>query len=218
MKQRNRIGPVILLVTCLVLGGCGWSVTIDSPYRPAEHKIEKGPNTIVGIAFLKTVKELNTVVLLKDMLGSDYLRTIDDIEDLRKTVEDHESVIKCTGEKVHLIAVTDYTRERMKGVYGSTDKGFWIRDSPQTIMGGFEFYPDPEKYYEQRRTTECGNNGEFHFKNIEDGQYFIEASVTQFFDPHSTPPGAYLMKKVDVDDGETEFVALSEFYYLPPID
>lgn len=214
MKTSRLCGLLTILLATFLLTGCGLPVDIQSKYHPEEHRIEEGPNEIIGMVFLKTGSLQDPNMIIMDLLGVERIHDVNSIDQLQNIVKDPEDVILCSGEQVELIAVTDYSEERMEGIYGDDSEGWWHRDSPTTMIGGFNFNPDPESFHELKRTTECGSNGEFHFENIEDGEYFVQGKVTEFFDPKTPAPGTYLMERIDVSGGETEFVILSSRYFL----
>lgn len=119
-------------------------------------------------------------------------------------------VVTCAGYDVNLIPVTDYSSERMQASYLSTLEGYNPAYSWNGYAINYIFIPDEAQYHQLMRTTTCDAQGNFKFKNVSKGDFFITAKVQW------QVPGAYnssymqggaLMKKISVtEDGTTEVI------------
>lgn len=109
----------------------------------------------------------------------------------------------CAGEEVFLIADSAYARERITYLYaGALDRGF---NYSRPIADG------PLAYKESHRRTTCDAQGDFSFRDIPDGTYYVTTRVVW------EAPGQYalssqggaLMHRVELTGGETANIVLT---------
>ena len=114
--------------------------------------------------------------------------------------------ITCKNQEVKLIPVSEYSKERMLWLYKSTEEGF-----RRIEEGMIKFTPDRSIYYSLLKVTRCDKNGNFLFKDLPEGEYFIVADVVL-----NSPSGGSLfrkvggsiMKKIKLKEGEIKEVVL----------
>lgn len=116
-------------------------------------------------------------------------------------------VVTCAGYTVSLTPVTEYASERAQIIYGNTIRGF--RDSSSFY---FNFTPDPAEFHRLRKNTTCDAQGNFVFRNISDGTFYVhtwiiwEVVASQY---STYREGGALMQRVTVSDGETKEIVLA---------
>jgi len=110
----------------------------------------------------------------------------------------------CSGSRVSLVPVNDYSTERMRHIYGSNFSGYTSYYNAKKI----EFSNNNPGYFRLKRDTVCDAQGNFEFKNVPDGSYYITTSVVwEVPNQYSTSfEGGALMKKVTVSGGEEKKV------------
>ena len=96
----------------------------------------------------------------------------------------------------------------MWNLYGHTNRGF--RDVK--LFNSIKFFPDLATYYRLAKITTCDAQGNFAFKNVSDGSFYViteiiwEVPVSQYT---TAQQGGGLMQLVTVDGGETKEIVLS---------
>jgi hypothetical protein len=106
-------------------------------------------------------------------------------------------VVTCAGEPVRLIPATDYSRERIRAVYGEAR----ITRTPKT------FTPDPPAFGDLQRRATCNAQGQFTFDRVRDGEYFLVTGVA--WTVGSQHQGGAIYAPVQVRGGETVEVAVT---------
>ena len=113
---------------------------------------------------------------------------------LRTTIGE---VRTCAGREANLIPVTGYSRERMTNLYESTVQGYYFNYS--LILDE----PDP-RYLRDSRDGICDAEGDFVFKNVPPGDYFI-VTVVSWCVPTGygcSWQGGSLMRRIEVTGSE----------------
>ena len=77
----------------------------------------------------------------------------------------------CAGLEASLIPHSAYAAERIAVTYGSSAEGFGGRETRP-------FTPDPAAYHDTIRRTLCDAQGNFTFRGLPDGQYFVLVEVS----------------------------------------
>ncbi|RUT72112.1 hypothetical protein D0817_00370 [Flavobacterium cupreum] len=105
--------------------------------------------------------------------------------------------------RVELMPYSLYTEERLKKIYQNKKSGFiYLED------GVPKFTPDPEGYHKTIKTF-CDKEGNFEFKNLPPGDYYIVAFM--IWENQNVKTGGGLMQKVVLSDGESESVKMINF-------
>lgn len=112
-------------------------------------------------------------------------------------------VVTCAGNEIVLIPETDYATQRLQMYYGSSDYGY-----RNLYMGGVTD-AEEEGYYSYTRTTVCDAQGNFKFKNVANGTYYLTTSVIWAVSQYSHAGGA-LMHKVEVKNGRNSEVIMTD--------
>jgi len=108
---------------------------------------------------------------------------------------------------------TAHADERILAIYGDAERGNNAIVFGQRI--DFEgrriaFEPDPPAYRENQRRLPCDPQGRFEFQNVADGGYYVIAEVHWFDSDTNLWEGRALMRRVNVEGGETISVDFSE--------
>ena len=113
------------------------------------------------------------------------------------------TVKTCAGYDVQLLPYSSYAAERMRFIYGSETSGHLF--GPRRA---WKFNPDEPDFYKSLKKTVCNANGEFQYKGLPAGDYYIIAKVTwdigKVFDE-----GGTLMRKISIASNATETVTLT---------
>lgn len=81
-------------------------------------------------------------------------------------------VVTCAGSEVRLIPITKYSTERLAILYGA--KGY----APIDVLQTLRITPEPPAEYEEYMLkTMCNSSGDFTFKNVPQGSYFVQTMV-----------------------------------------
>jgi hypothetical protein len=122
-------------------------------------------------------------------------------------------IVKCSGRKVELIPQGTYSKERMKLKYGT---GNFVRlpmyehqlsqRHDYTYEGIYLELADP-KYTEDIRSTICNIDGKFKFKNIPNGDYFIETIIS--WGIGDFPQGGFVYEKIPIKSREDEEIYIT---------
>lgn len=123
------------------------------------------------------------------------------------------SIITCAGLNVKLYPATPYAKERAYLVYRNIDSGF-VWDG----FGGVPRQPhsqDDRQYLNINKSALCNYNGEFRFKNVKNGEYFIISNIiwTVSKDNQTINNNGSLMLRVTVKDQDVDNVILAKQLY-----
>lgn len=106
-------------------------------------------------------------------------------------------VVTCAGLAVRLIPATQYAKQRMAQIYGSTN---FARQSVR-------FEPESPGYNAAIRSSVCNAQGFFSFESLSDGEFFITTVVA--WQVGYAVEGGALMARVAVAGGETKEITLA---------
>lgn len=167
---------------------------------------------MLGTAACQTTKEIHLKSILnetefKDALEATGKNTVKGSAMIRLN---NGSIQTCAGFSVSLIPVTEYSSERIHGLYGNTDKGF----SPLKNKEIVKFVPDSKSYSVLARQTTCNPQGFFSFEKIKDGSYFVITSIQWvamdgLVASNHVYGGGSLFQKVTVNNKEITEIVLS---------
>ena len=111
-------------------------------------------------------------------------------------------VVTCAGNEVALIPATDYATQRLRMIFGSSDYGY--RDQFTQAVSKAE----ERAYYELRRYTVCDAQGNFVFKGVASGTYYLMSEVVWSVNQYRNAGGG-LMHKVEVKNGRNSEVIMT---------
>jgi len=112
----------------------------------------------------------------------------------------------CASLPVRLAPDSDYTRKRISGLYGDDDEGFVDARQAQRLRA----QQDVDKRYESSlKTAVCDAHGNFAFRNLPDGTYYVLAPVVWRNKLGEVSEGGFYMQRVTVAGGETKAVTLA---------
>ncbi|MBW1294754.1 carboxypeptidase-like regulatory domain-containing protein [Aquimarina litoralis] len=101
--------------------------------------------------------------------------------------------------RIELMPSCSYTEERLNNIYSNTSSGaVFVED------GIPKFTPDPEAYHDTKKTM-CNQNGEFEYRNLPSGDYYLIAFMLW------DKTGGGIMKKITINENETKTVELINF-------
>lgn len=111
-------------------------------------------------------------------------------------------VVTCAGEDVTLTPATTYQQERMRVIYGDISGG--------SRTTGYGDVPPPPAPGAERltRTTKCDAGGNFEFRNLAAGDYYVSTTV-QWMASQYSYQGGYLSTRVRLGVGEAARVILN---------
>jgi len=115
-------------------------------------------------------------------------------------------VVTCSGSTVLLIPKTPYSSDRVRTMFGNTERGYrmyFLGVAPE-----FNFSEDPREYERMMKNETCDSQGNFTFNKIGDGAYFLITEVLWTVGQYSSQGGA-LLKSVNVSSGETKKIILT---------
>jgi len=121
-------------------------------------------------------------------------------------VRNYNGTVKtCAALPVMLLPVSAYARERMAYLYGSSEEGYNL------LVGGrpADFAGDDPRYGATVKTTRCDARGRFAFSELPDGDYYLVATVTWRERELGMDEGGSLMRRVQVQTGESKDVLLA---------
>ncbi|ARU87102.1 hypothetical protein [Pseudomonas sp. M30-35] len=110
-------------------------------------------------------------------------------------------VVTCAGLPILLIPHTSYAVERIRAIYGNTERGY------NNVYRQVKFTPDEPGYLQHTRQTVCDAQGKFVFPNAADGRFYLIGNIT--WQVGNTAQGGSLMHAVTVNGGESRDVVLS---------
>ncbi|MFW5872171.1 MAG: hypothetical protein ACOCUT_03605 [bacterium] len=118
-------------------------------------------------------------------------------------------IVTCAGTEVVLVPATQYAKERIMHLYGSTDRGYRPYQQGGTLTPYINFQPDHPTYDENTRVVIGDSQGMFEFENIKDGEYFISTCIVWGDNNPYRRQGGCLIKREEIKGGETKRVILS---------
>lgn len=110
-------------------------------------------------------------------------------------------VVTCAGSTVNLIPATDYAKERITMIYGSSDSGI-----ARTVE--FKFRDDQPGYFIHTKNTKCDSQGNFQFEDIAAGEFFVTTFVS--WSVGRIEQGGLLMHRYEIRPGQTATHVLSQ--------
>lgn len=113
-------------------------------------------------------------------------------------------VVTCAGSEVTLVPATGYFVEAITETFGASEGGrIGVLQRPQ-VNG-----TDP-RASSARRATVCDAQGNFTFRQISSGEYYVLADVTWYAPTNQIiPEGGSLAKRIRIQGGETVQVILN---------
>lgn len=109
--------------------------------------------------------------------------------------------IGCEGYTVEVLPAGKYADERFLKVYGNNVSGqVLLRDNSP------KFTPDSALYHETDKVAYCNENGNYMFKNLPAGEYYIFSLIKwQATDENGivTEEGGAAMKRITLESGQT---------------
>jgi hypothetical protein len=149
------------------------------------------PQAPITVTLNSTFNEEEAKSLLKDgtntIQGNAFMR------------QQGGGVVTCAGNEVFLTPDTDYSKERMVAIYGSSEIGLSQRP--------IQFIPDIKAYKDLVKKTQCNSQGNFKFEKVADGTFYVVTSV--LWQVANSPQGGNLMKKVSVKNGEIQDIIIA---------
>jgi len=110
-------------------------------------------------------------------------------------------VVTCAGLPVQLIPKTAYASERIKTIYGNTERGY------SEIHRQFQFAPDHSDYLTLTKRALCDAQGHFTFGKVADGEFYVITGIV--WDSGGVKQGGSLMQAIALHDGESREIVLS---------
>lgn len=111
----------------------------------------------------------------------------------------------CAGLLALLRPKSNYADERNLAVFGSTEHGFFSSSSRQV-----RFSSDDPAYEQFSKSATCDAQGNFVFRDLPAGQYYVVAPVVWQADGSNS--GGLLMQAVSLSAGETRHIILIRQY------
>ena len=117
-----------------------------------------------------------------------------------------------SGREVLLFPVNEFSSEWIKHWFGGTSKGF-----RQSFWGSPKFANIPQEFFDLKKTIVANAKGEFSFKNLADGEYYVVTSITWTITTRQSngytterDGGGHIFQKVAVSGGETQEIVLTQ--------
>jgi len=110
-------------------------------------------------------------------------------------------IVTCAGLSIMLIPHTAYAAERIRAIYGNTERG------SNPIQRQLQFVPDDTRYLQITRQTVCDAQGKFTFNDVADGRFYLISVIN--WRVGNAVQGGSLMQAVSVKDGGSRDVVLS---------
>lgn len=110
-------------------------------------------------------------------------------------------VVTCAGLPIVLVPHTSYAAERLRALYGNTERGY------NNVYRQLQFIPDEPGYTQYTRKTICDAQGKFSFTDVADGRFYLISHIT--WQVGNAAQGGALMQAVSVSGGESRDVVLS---------
>lgn len=108
------------------------------------------------------------------------------------------NVVTCAGEEVFLTPSTNYARERIAALYGNLSSGYNPITGGRRVTTQDQFYT---QYRSDSRKTNCDAQGNFLFRDVPPGDYFLLTTVRWIVPRNeyiTNQEGGGLMKAVSV--------------------
>ena len=108
------------------------------------------------------------------------------------------TIKNCAGFNVELLPVAAYSKERIVRTYGNDQQGqILLEQNPP------KFTPDVPEYHDTLIKGACDERGEFRFRNVPAGDYFVMAFIIWEDASRATPrkSGGAAMKRIHVAAG-----------------
>jgi hypothetical protein len=112
-------------------------------------------------------------------------------------------VVTCAGTEVELLPAGDFAKERITLGYGNVNGG-----RLGSLVGLSQEGVDP-RYLSMVRTATCDADGNFEFKNVADGEYYVLSRVTWIVPGSMFPEGGNMAKLIQVRNGQSVRVIVS---------
>ena len=106
-------------------------------------------------------------------------------------------VVTCAGAGAFLIPMTEYAKQRISGIFGSSDGGY---RTINRYRGGAFLASENEDYNALIRSAICDAEGDFSFDNVANGEYYLSSTVA--WAVGDSPQGGVLAKKISVKNGK----------------
>lgn len=184
---RSQGGQVTKLITaltaCLLISGCasvptGQTVFVNGKFDVADVTAKMQPGTA----------KLSGTAFLRQRGGG---------------------VVTCAGQEVVLLPVTDYATDRLNHIYHSAPRtGTTAYADYYSPRHRDRFSPDLPEYQELVHKTLCDAQGNFEFKNIQYGRYYITTGV--IWQVGYATHGGALATQVHVNSDDVQRVILSK--------
>lgn len=101
--------------------------------------------------------------------------------------------------RIELMPYCLYTEERLSAIYINKNSGYvYIED------GIPKFTPDPDGYHDTIKTM-CNKDGEFEFRNLPAGDYYIIAFMLW------EKTGGGIMQHIPLSEGESKIIKMVNF-------
>lgn len=119
-------------------------------------------------------------------------------------------VVTCAGEEAYLLKATPFTAEFNQKVFGSEDGGYCSANPMAQNTCNVDIEPEFDTLFsdEHAKATTCNSDGEFTFEDIADGAYYVGTDIIWEAGGY-TPEGGGVMERIEVSDGETVDVSLT---------
>jgi len=179
-----RIAPVALMASTLL--ACSGS----PPGIPAasQHLMKlESPFNIEAVQF---VKEPGSATVT----GQAFLKVRDG------------TLKSCAGFNIELLPVAAYSNERILKTYGNNEQGQILLEQKPP-----RFTPDVKEYHEMLIKGSCDAKGDFEFRNVAAGDYYVMAFLIWEARPGdaASKTGGAVMKRIHVEPGSTNVVRLN---------
>lgn len=112
----------------------------------------------------------------------------------------------CANLPVRLAPDSEYTRDRIGALYGNTNRGYVSIARAEQIRS--QTVPSDPEYNASLRVANCDAKGNFIFRKLPDGTYYVLAPVT-WSGANGANEGGFMMERVEVQGGMTRQVMLT---------
>ena len=112
-------------------------------------------------------------------------------------------LVKCSGQQVNLIPLSDYAIERITNIYGNPNGGYNTAG-----YGSRRVDEAVSTYWNDTRQTVCDVDGKFVFNNLPSGEYYVVTRVIWRVSDYVNE-GGVMSRRIKVKEGETVKVSLT---------